>query len=104
MYALTGQIDGATIVEVTDPRNPEPLVFIPSEVPPDNVYRDLKVYENYVYIVSDDKYTNVHGMQVIDLRSSISAAREHRKRYPGELYMAQTKNIFLGITRSCKSS
>ena len=66
MYAITGQTDGASIVDVTDPLNPDVLVFIPSEVPLNTIWRDMKVFEDTVYIVCDDR-GNVHAMQVFDL-------------------------------------
>lgn len=65
-YALVARTDGTSFVDVTDPLNPEMLGNLPA--PPDTkfrVWRDLKVYNNHVYIVADG--AGPHGMQVYDL-------------------------------------
>ncbi len=65
-YALVGRYDGTAFVDVTDPVNP---VFLGDlrlhQGAAGNVWRDIKVYRNHAFIVSDG--AGPHGMQVFDL-------------------------------------
>lgn len=82
-YALVGLTDGVTFVDVTNPA--EPVVVGKLSEPSDNSaemnplmarhddqdgfkeaseWRDLKVYQNYVYVVSEQ---DSYGLQVFDL-------------------------------------
>lgn len=83
-YALVGLTDGVSIVEVTDPANPvitakllestvqdsalqNPLVAHHDdgdEFKGESAWRDLKVYNNHLYVVSEQ---DEHGLQVFDL-------------------------------------
>jgi len=70
LYGLTGQMDGASIVDVTNPSNPIPIAFIPSQViPRPLIWRDIKVYKNYMYIVADAPRTfdANHSLQYYNL-------------------------------------
>jgi choice-of-anchor B domain-containing protein len=68
-YAIVGQQDGTSFVDVTDPFAPRYLGRLntaqgaPSGVL--SVWRDMKVYENHAYIGAEEP---AHGMQVFDLR------------------------------------
>lgn len=62
-YAIMGLRDGTGMVDVSDPANPIILGKIPTATEP-SVWRDMKVYNNYVFIVSE---APGHGMQVYDL-------------------------------------
>merc|ERR1719203_1188695 len=64
LFAITGQTDGASIVEVTDPVNPVVLCFIPSHISTNTIWRDMKVIDGYAYIVAD---RNGQGLQWINL-------------------------------------
>mmetsp|Transcript_17843 Transcript_17843/g.32937 ORF Transcript_17843/g.32937 Transcript_17843/m.32937 type:complete len:540 (-) Transcript_17843:111-1730(-) len=64
-YALYGAMNGLSIVDVTDPVNPVPLVMVPNEDAEDqSFWRDIKVFNNTAYIVADS--TRNH-LQVYDL-------------------------------------
>ncbi len=63
-YALVGRSDGTAFVDVTDPVNPVYLGFLASYTG-NTAWRDIKVYADYAYIVSDNNGS--HGMQVFDL-------------------------------------
>jgi choice-of-anchor B domain-containing protein len=53
-------------VDVTDPSNPVYVAEVPlTEGAQPNLWRDIKVYRNHAYIVSDG--AGPHGMQVFDL-------------------------------------
>jgi choice-of-anchor B domain-containing protein len=78
-YALVGMTNGTSFVDISDPVNPVVLGVLKehnwnantsnstSRVAHDgakSLWRDIKVYENYAYIVSEDPN---HGIQVFDL-------------------------------------
>ncbi len=66
-YAIVGRVDGTAFVDVTDAGNP---VYVGNLAMTDgarmSVWRDMKVYKDHVFIVSDG--AGPHGMQVFDLR------------------------------------
>jgi choice-of-anchor B domain-containing protein len=65
-YAIVGRMDGTSFIDVTDPVNPVYLGDLPlTEGANPNVWRDMKVYRNHVFIVADA--AGEHGMQVFDL-------------------------------------
>ena len=65
-YALVGRVDGTSFVDVTDPANPVVVGNLPRpEGVPGTAWRDMKVYENHMFVVSDA--APGHGMQVLDL-------------------------------------
>ncbi|MBT8405043.1 MAG: choice-of-anchor B family protein [Gemmatimonadetes bacterium] len=65
-YALVGMTDRASFVDITDVTNPMVVGTLPmTEGANGSAWRDLKTYENHVYIVSDG--AGQHGMQVFDL-------------------------------------
>ncbi len=65
-YALVGMWDGVAFVDVTDPINPVLIGTLPShDSNASGVWRDLKVYDDHVFVVVDVYGSN--GMQVFDL-------------------------------------
>jgi len=66
-WALVGRYGGTAFVDVTDPSNPIYVaeLLLHSEARW-NVWRDIKVYKDHAFIVSDG--AGSHGMQVFDLR------------------------------------
>jgi choice-of-anchor B domain-containing protein len=66
LYALVGMTDRASFIDITDPLNPVVVGTLPmTEGANGSAWRDLKTYEDHVYIVSDG--AGQHGMQVFDL-------------------------------------
>jgi choice-of-anchor B domain-containing protein len=64
-YALIGGIEGTVFVDISDPRRPDVVGILPSHSDEGKrFWRDLKVYANHVFVVSE--HTD-HGMQVFDL-------------------------------------
>lgn len=64
-YAIIGSSLATGFVDVTDPADPVFLGQLPSEVPGAFLlWRDIKVADNFAYIVSE---IDGHGMQVFDL-------------------------------------
>lgn len=65
-YALVGLTDQASFVDITDAGNPRYLGRLPmTEGARGSVWRDIKVFDNHAFIVSDG--AGDHGMQVFDL-------------------------------------
>lgn len=62
-YALMGLNDGTGFVDISNPRKPVYLGKLPTQTEP-SIWRDIKVYENYAFVVSE---ADGHGMQVFDL-------------------------------------
>lgn len=62
-YVLMGLENGTAFIDITDPVNPVYLGKLPS-FSGTIVWRDMKVYNNYAFIVSE---AGGHGMQIFDL-------------------------------------
>lgn len=62
-YALIGLVDGVAFVDISQPMTPVYLGTLPTQTGT-AVQRDLKVYQNAVYVVSE---ALGHGMQIFDL-------------------------------------
>ena len=66
-YALLGASTGLSIINITDPRHPVEVAFVPGAGP--TIWREIKTYSHYAYVVNDvittpNQYT---GIQVVDL-------------------------------------
>ncbi|MBK8553865.1 MAG: choice-of-anchor B family protein [Ignavibacteria bacterium] len=66
-YAIIGSYDGTQFVDVTDVTNIIEVGFVPSTNPgsSSNLWREMKTYSHYAYIVSE--VTN-SGIQIVDLQ------------------------------------
>ncbi|WP_419933881.1 choice-of-anchor B family protein [Candidatus Palauibacter sp.] len=62
-YALVGHFNGLSIVDLSNPGEPRPVAFMPSAFS-ETLWRDMKVYADHVYVVSE---ITGHGIQVLDL-------------------------------------
>jgi choice-of-anchor B domain-containing protein len=62
-YVLMGLDNGTAFVDISDPKNPVLLGKLPTETESSS-WRDIKVYNNYAYIVSE---ASNHGIQIFDL-------------------------------------
>jgi len=63
-YALIGRSTGTSFIDVTDPTAPIYVGNLPTHTS-DSSWRDIKVYANHAFVVSDNNGS--HGMQVFDL-------------------------------------
>ncbi len=70
-YAIAGRSTGTSFLDVTDPAAPIYLGDLPTATG-ESAWRDMKVYADHVYIVSDNN--GAHGMQVFDLTGLRSVA------------------------------
>ncbi|NUO81650.1 choice-of-anchor B family protein [candidate division KSB1 bacterium] len=72
-YALVGADLGLSIVNITDPRNPVEVDFVPG---PPSAWREIKTYSNYAYVVSEATQPNhLTGIQIVDLSPLPDSAR-----------------------------
>jgi choice-of-anchor B domain-containing protein len=62
-YVLNGLNDGTGFVSIEDPENPVYLGKLPTETQ-SSLWRDIKVYNNHAFIVSE---AQGHGLQIFDL-------------------------------------
>ncbi|MBW1297998.1 choice-of-anchor B family protein [Aquimarina litoralis] len=62
-YAIIGLNNGTAFIDVSDPTSPIYLGKLPTATS-NSLWRDVKVYSNHAYIVSE---ASGHGMQVFDL-------------------------------------
>jgi len=62
-YVLLGRTSGTSFLDITDPVNPIYLGELPTATQ-SSTWRDIKVYNNYAFIVSE---AGGHGMQIFDL-------------------------------------
>ena len=62
-YAIMGVKNGTVFIDISDPINPVYLGKLPTHTT-NSTWRDIKVYQNYAFVVSE---ANNHGMQVFDL-------------------------------------
>jgi len=87
-YALTGQSDGSSIVDITDPINPNVLAFVPTSVDPMRfcIWRDIKTYGDYAFVVADDLPQSTHGMQILNLPAIIAKAEDYQSESDGGIY------------------
>jgi len=62
-YALIGLNNGTAFIDITNPTTPIYLGKLPTHTS-SSTWRDIKVYNNHAFVVSE---ANNHGMQVFDL-------------------------------------
>lgn len=64
-YALVGGSEGMFVVNVSDPKRPEVMGLMPTHsTEGGDFWRDIKVYEDHAFVVSEN---SGHGVQVFDL-------------------------------------
>lgn len=75
-YALLGAAQGMIIIDVTNPDQPQQIVQIPG---PNNLWKEIKTYQHYAYIVSEGGM----GVQIVDL-SNLPSPNLSSKFYQGD--------------------
>ena len=64
-YALVGKTNGTAFVDITEPSAPVFVGHLPTQsTTGGDTWRDIKVYKNHAFVVSENTY---HGMQIFDL-------------------------------------
>ncbi len=102
-YALVGVSNGVSIVDVTDPQNPQELFF---ESGAYTNWRDIKTWNNYAYVVNEGS-GSLLIMDLSELPLSIETYNWTGGMYDGEMLTFNTAhNIFIdenGIAYLCGS-
>ena len=80
-YALMGLDNGTAVIDISKPNEPKYLGKIPTETVPSS-WRDLKIFENHVFIVSEAEN---HGMQIYDLEQ-LRVINDVQKLTPAFVY------------------
>ena len=88
-YALVGLNDQTAFLDVTDANNPVYVGSLPkTESAPSASWRDIKIDENYAYIVADAAPT--HGMQIFNL--------EHLREFDGEPIVFEVDALYDNVS------
>ncbi len=67
-YALLTTQNGLSIVDITNPQNPVQVKFVPGPVGGGTIWRELKTYSHYAYVVSEHGTPSEYaGLQIVDL-------------------------------------
>lgn len=85
-YAILGCFDGTAVIDITDPQNIHEVGLIPSTSPGNfyNLWREMKTYSHYAYIVSEVRNS---GVQIVDLQYLPDSVRYVKKFVPaGQTY------------------
>ncbi len=85
-YALVGLQTGFSIVDVTDPANPEELFYIEG---PEGVWRDIKTAYDHAYVVNEEE----QGMLIVDL-SELPDTIYH-SRFTADSLLSTAHNIYI---------
>ena len=73
-YALVGLRDGVAVVSLANPDSPQQVAFIEGE---ESIWRDLRTYGHYCYVVNDQPGTK-EGITIIDLSGLPDTVNYHR--------------------------
>ncbi len=87
-YAIIGLGEGVAFVEVTTPTDPQIIAAFSG---PSTVWRDIKTYKHYAYVVGDGSHRD---MQVYDLSQIDDAIVSHVGTVPA----ARTHNVAIDTT------
>ncbi|HLA64518.1 MAG TPA: choice-of-anchor B family protein, partial [Rhodothermales bacterium] len=87
-YALMALDNGVAFVDVTDPANPVFVGKLPQHTEP-SVWRDVRVYQNYAFVVSE---AEGHGMQVFDL-TRLRNVRNMPETFTEDAHYGEVSNV-----------
>lgn len=90
-YALLGAAEGMVVIDISRPWRPKIKGILPARVddPTRTTWRDIKVYKDHAFVVSEQR---PHGMQVLDLRKLRSL------RYSNEIVTFEADAVYDGFT------
>lgn len=71
--AIVGGFDGTAFIDVTDPTDPTEVYFLPGA---GTIWRDIKTYDTYAYVVGDDYDLGGNGLQIVDLSDPLDPTFE----------------------------
>lgn len=66
-YALVGNCEGVSIVDITQPSSPDEIAFIPG---PHSTWREIKTWNHHAYIVTEGNINQEgSGLTIVDLQN-----------------------------------
>jgi choice-of-anchor B domain-containing protein len=71
-YAIVGRENGTSFIDISDPKRPVYVANLPSASTQNVIWREIKVYRNHAFIVSEALN---HGLQVLNLTQLRSIRR-----------------------------
>jgi choice-of-anchor B domain-containing protein len=90
-YALVGTYSGLSVVDVTDPANPEEVFFGPG---PNSIWRDIKTWGDYAYVSNETG----GGVYIVDL-SPLPGAITSTTNFTGSAYpFSSIHNLYIDET------
>jgi choice-of-anchor B domain-containing protein len=67
-YAIIGHNAGTSFYNITDPYNPVEVGMVPGPTAQGTIWREIKTYNKYAYVVSEHSNPNsLSGVQIIDI-------------------------------------
>lgn len=91
-YAIVGLVNGTSFVDVSDPYNPIEKAFIPG---PTSIWRDMKTWGDYAYIVHDQiSLGESQGLLIVNLKELSSGNIDYTSFYFDELLTA-VHNLYI---------
>jgi len=91
-YAIVGLVDATSFVSLADPSNPVEVANIPG---PTSVWRDIKTWGNYAYVVHDAlQMGDSQGLLIIDL-TDISNGNITYDSYYMDFQFSRAHNIYI---------
>lgn len=91
-YAIVGLVNGTSFVDVSDPYNPVEKVFIPG---PTSIWRDMKTWGDYAYIVHDHISSGEsQGLLIVDLKELSTGNISYTSFYFDEVITA-VHNLYI---------
>jgi len=94
-YALVGVRNALSIVDVTDPGNPNEVLYFSG---PSSTWRDIKVFGKYAYITNESDL----GLFIVDLSSLPDTAAPSTTYYTGSTYPFSTAhNLYIDENGIC---
>ena len=87
-YAIVGLANGTEFVDISDPANPVLLGKLPTQTV-STVWRDIKVYQDHAFIVSEARD---HGMQVFDL-TRLRGLTSDQGEFEADAHYDQVTNV-----------
>lgn len=89
-YALVGAEFGFSIVDVTNPSNPNEKGWIPGAF---SIWRDIKTWSHYAYVVHDGHFGPSDGILIVDMDSVNQTSQKFSKFYPNLIIDGDTGNF-----------
>lgn len=87
-YAISGASNGTYFIDVTSPTNPSVCDYVIGKL--GCTWREMKTYQNYCYIVSDDPGSN--RFQIVDMQYLPDSVHVV---YDGTLYFERAHTLFI---------